>query len=322
MFDCPLPLSTLIPALSPDISLLIANLLNIGDLMKLRRLSSTGDAYVGVTISHRSRILLNAYIRDINNFVHEMRVTSTVIGGEAALRILYPDCPRPSVIKLYCPRTLFHHILSYLVYIEGYTFTLVRPHHTDHVEQPPTIAHLVNGQARIHLVQSPTDSPLHPLTTEWNTALYTFVSPTHYVVPYPHDTAAGRVCYITPRYRRYRHGESKRSGIIRLVRSWEVREWIMADKDSDEGWVRPICDEGSQGMCSATARVFGDRFCLSGPIHAIRSEPIVPMRYNPQNLYNVLWFRGGFTCGDQRHGGLEEVRPAARVCLRRVTRGM
>lgn len=310
----------LFPGLVPDVSEAIVALLDIHDLRRVRAVSRTGCRYVFVILGTRTRSLLQRYVGHICHFWREMHITNSVIGGEAAHSILYPNARRPKRLFISTPRSTFFHVAMYLVTQEGYQArckSLMRAAHPNHAE-----AYLWRGTTVIVLRQAAAHSPLAPLLEGWNTALVCYISPPNaYGIAYA-ALNQRRIALLPPE-----HCDVVWASLPKPIRTrarqWRRQGWDVVGSMSEiatrsVGYVEAVC--GRQwGACAGSLRYFGDEHSVTGSVTSRGGEIVAGTVCDMLHEYTVMWWRGGEGCGEGCKVDGEYPYPrTVRTCLRNV----
>ncbi len=336
----PFPAEPIIPALLCDLSPAILEWCDAEDLVRARGTNSIWDVAVAAALYTRVRDLLRGGIKDYDAFVTAMDYSNTVIGGIGALRVLFPRGGTPPFVELFAPIYSFGDVVTHLMEHEhfhhapavegdgGLDAALARLSEDDFdptVEVPSrvgrrgvaAVTHLRKGTFTIFVVQSTVDSPLYPLTGEWNTALFNYVGTRKFCSAYSHLTRARRAL-LNPAV---------------LDEAGRVPSWLtLADFVWREvGWMLsgdwlPWCPGGrcagvESAGCASANRYFGDKLCVSGAMCSVRGREQAE-RDGGQEMETAFWWRGGRTCGVACHAGVMSLRPGGRVCNKRLLQGM
>ncbi|TFK82746.1 hypothetical protein K466DRAFT_603419 [Polyporus arcularius HHB13444] len=311
MFPVSFPLHRVFPGLTQDVAIAIASYLDINALVDVRATSHAGDQLLAAEITHRSRRLLGPLLTDYEGFVKELHITGSIIAGQSALHILYPSHPRPPIIVISAPKASFFHILSYLVHCERFTPAFSTPR--------PTLAgtwvDLTRSGHQIRLVRSPSPSALEPIMTHWHTALFGYLRPGEFCVPYASLTTHRRALVNGRRL-----GEQGQvpDSIRNLREAWRADGWRI--RLFPPSTSRARCTGVASAHCAAARRHFGDAHCLSGPTQSLVHRTAPALRYDAIAEWAVMWWRGGQVCNKACHAGAGEVAPGHRACLYIVMR--
>ncbi len=256
------PPTSLFPSLGRDISILTLDYADAEDLLQLRRTSSVADEYVVAALSHRVRRVVTPAVADYVAFANIMHLSSSVISGIAALYILYPRYGRPPFATIYTPEDTFAFVLSYLVEVEDFTIVPMPGHDGVFPRGVSVAVRLSKGGFIFDVAQSTTISPLLPLTSQFNSALFNYVSSTWFSSAYPTLTQTGRALlnpYCLDAYR-----------IIPVemriqIAIWERNGWEFETQPnmfSNAG----TCDGRASADCAVAVRAFGDEHCIEGTV--------------------------------------------------------
>ncbi|KAI0735657.1 hypothetical protein C8Q76DRAFT_611458 [Earliella scabrosa] len=287
-------------------------------LLNLRATSEIGDRYASAELSGRFTRLLGHFVEDRQSLVAQFAQSAAVVGGEAALAALYPDYPCPPYADVY---TLHQSYADVVVHLESvHHYTLVPPDNHAPEALPNGVAHvttLTNSQADrvVNVFQSTSSSPLLPLTSEWNTALFTYISPASFCVAYA-ALVRDRCILWNPTHMNER-GQPY-PDTQEAIEGWEDMGWDAALFYEDLPG-HGECAGRRSPTCYAVIRSFGDSHCLCGPIAPVRGR--LPGEGVPRVLVDSItrWRRGGPMCSPLCHRGHAWLDPAAVTHSRRNT---
>ncbi|RDX39936.1 hypothetical protein OH76DRAFT_1366977 [Lentinus brumalis] len=332
MLTLPTPSVALFSGLPSDISVEIVSHMDVDQLVRLKGTCSLADEYVGAVLHTRSRKLLDHGLRSYDGFIARLVQFRAVVGGIAALCILFPYHGRPPFVDVFVPDDTYDDFMEYLLYEEGDDEDDGLPHIPQLSLRPPpryppgvSVMYRFSrgdhekGGFSINLVRSTTSSAVLPITSELHTALFNYVSPRGFCSAYTQFNQARLALlnplrldedYVPPKYLRPALAAWCRNG-------WDLN--LVPLSLPNAGPCRGVASIG----CAAATRYFGDRHCAFGrivPMH-LRHMELEPADDSEDTL-TVLWWRGGVTCGWPCHSGSRELVPGARVCLRIVADGV
>ncbi|TFK85191.1 hypothetical protein K466DRAFT_601392 [Polyporus arcularius HHB13444] len=301
----PLPTRSLVPGLPAELSPLIFHHLDAVDLALVRRTNSTWDEYVCAILHRRVYVLISPHVGDYDALAARLLAAGVVIGGFAALHILYPTNPSPPYLELFVPDGADEPLVTYLVAEEGFTVVPRRTQWdvedegpgttvasgpldcvdalagpvgsaTDHVPVPDnrtwgpgvrSVTVLIKQGFRVYIILS-ASSPLLPLTAEWHSALFNYVGPVDFCSAYPRLTSTRRAL-LNPIH--LVDWGVVPEGLQEVESSWRVAGWeLSADWLPWSGDVQ--CRGPASSGCAAAQRYFGDRFSASGPVTGVRGR--------------------------------------------------
>ncbi|KAI0705256.1 hypothetical protein C8T65DRAFT_577701 [Cerioporus squamosus] len=293
------------PGLTQDVTIAVAAYLDINALMDVRATLHAGDQLLAAEITRRSRRFLRPFVEDYVGFVNELHITGSVLSGQSALHILYPWHPPPPIPVVCALKGTFFHTVAYLVHAEHYTPSFSPPR--------PTLAgtwvDLTRSGCRMRIVCSPSPSPLEPIVCHWHTALFGYLRPAGFCIPYASLTTQKRALINA---RKLDDDGEVPNNMRDLRRAWRAdgwRIWVVAPSTSRVG-----CRGVASADCATAHRYFGDRHCLSGPTQSLTRRDAPAVRYDAFAEWTVVWWRGGQVCNDKCSGGDERVDPDHRAC--------
>ncbi|EIW51493.1 uncharacterized protein TRAVEDRAFT_54531 [Trametes versicolor FP-101664 SS1] len=279
--------------------------LHVETLLRMRATGAVADEYIS-TYLHRKLVgFLRHYVENPHHFLDELETCCSVICGSAALAILFRHPWKACDLDVYIPRDFVWHVIAYLVNVEQYTVEFLGdPDYTAYGDIR-SVARMSRADGRrVNVIQSESNSPLLPIASFWNTAVMNYITPTNFCIAYPLLT--DELCALTTTVLLLEDGVSGATFPFvghELVKKYEDHGFsVHADHTS---WARSEDPSAScPGMgtphCPLTMRYFGDQFCVTGAIHAIRG------RRTPRTLPNdflgkftAVWWRGGHTCGGE-----------------------
>ncbi|OBZ77071.1 hypothetical protein A0H81_03174 [Grifola frondosa] len=289
-------LPNLLTALNDDILFQIMNNLTLADLVALRSLCSHSDDIVATFLTSRLRTLLARFFDNVDAARTLMRNTNSVISGSSALAYVLPSNInwQPHDLDLYVPNGEFTHVVNSLVLSEHYT-NVSPAHIIDHYTGPvERVVRLQKDNRNVDVIQSASDTALHPIAFFWLTAVTNYVSADHAYVGYPELTFAQRAL-LHPHYINNFHTIAPRANS--LIEKYQQRDFDIRMREISWSHYSPrpgqIIRE-RKGSCASIIRFFGDDFGLTTPIHT--SDTVIPDITARQRL-TVLWRRGGIPCG-------------------------
>ncbi len=334
------PAMPIIPAILADISPAILEWCDADDLVRARGVNSTWDVAVAATLYCRVRDLVSPAIADYDAFVEAMEDCGAVIGGIGALRVLFPRAGSPPFLELFAPIYSFPNLVDHLLRHEQFDYAPATTDDADlaaavvrlsednfdpTVEVPSrvgrrgvaAVSRLRKGNFTIWVIQSTVDSPLYPLTGEWNTALFNYVGARRFSSAYPHLTRARRAL-LNPAV---------------LDDAGQVPAWLaLADFVwRDVGWAVSAdwlpwspggrCAGVMSAGCASASRYFGDGKSVWGSMRHVRATKRW-RRDLEEEVETAYWWRGGRTCTAACHTGVVSLQPGARVCNKRLLRDL
>ncbi len=356
MFDVPTPTRPLFRGLPNDISVEIVSRMDVDQLVRLKLTCTLAEEYVAATIHTRSRALLDRDIRNYAGFMNVLAETRAVVGGIAALYILFPYHGAPPFVDIFAPDDTYDMLLEYLLFEEGFGYRRVVPG-SDRMEgdeddsqdsdsgqeSDEDLMEFIPPGARLVVPARYPDgvSVMHRLTRGdikdgafcINLVRSTTCSPLlpitseihtalfNYVSPFSFCssyTALNRLsrALLTPSRMEDYHVPPKT--LRPAVAAWARNGWSLARLPIHfPGTTR--CAGSRSPTCAAACRHFGDRHSTHGRIAPIRLRDLDVVRAAvSEERITVVWWRGGVTCARTCHSGAHELLPGARLCLRAI----
>ncbi|KAH9848084.1 hypothetical protein C2E23DRAFT_871376 [Lenzites betulinus] len=280
----------------------------IDSLIRFRSTGRVADMYISDYFLRKLRGNLCRFVTNVDHFLHELHITSSVISGSFALAILFRLAWTPKDLDVYTPRDLFWHVVAFLVRVEGYTVSFISNSDYSVFQNVHSVARLrrPNG-GRIDVVQSETNSPLLPLASFWNTAVMNYITPTSFCIAYPHLTDAHRALMTSLDIDIFDGYVGRvpfpREGLL-LLWKYERRgfslRFLATSWDREEDPLSQCPGVGST-CCPLTMRSFGDKHCVTGSFYPVQGGGPLPPRPARRNFVEELtavWWWGGQTCGD------------------------
>ena len=285
------------------------------DLARIAMTSTTGRQYAAATIYRRVFALLRHTIDSYEAFIELLECNGAVLAGLSALCILFPQYGRPpsNPINILCPRATHDNVVRYLSDREQFSSQVIEPDpaQTGKLRYPAGVRKVVKlskGHTAIHVVQSTHCSALLPITSEWGSALFNYISPTSYMSAYAPMTRAGWTL-VNPA--RLADNGLVPSNLRRQLRFWQRSGWMLTLKW--KLWCNGAANcIGVNSMgCAAATRFFGDKYCITGS--AVLGGHGHADPENTSEGVTVIWWRGGRTCREECSRGCRDVVPGARV---------
>ncbi|RDX45222.1 hypothetical protein OH76DRAFT_1358353 [Lentinus brumalis] len=299
--------------------MLVLEWLDIHALLRVRATCADGDQAASATLSRRIRLLMLPYFTDYAGFIEEMRLSSAVVTGEAALHVLHPHHGPPPTLALALPDDLFFHMVGYLVRVEFYSYAMSTHHNgSQGLQRLTRTATLRKETCTIEIIQSGTHSPLTPTLSGWNTALTAYFTPNGFCDPYALLSRQQRAL-LNPWMDQTQQNPL---WIRQQKKSWRNQGWKILAGSVVEG-ARDGCAGRAKFDCAGAVRVYGDADCVAGPWQPVRNrreERKVPL--DLVQRHTVMWWRGGRTCGERCQGGLMRLTPGGRTVLRELAKVM
>ncbi|RDX44743.1 hypothetical protein OH76DRAFT_1298010, partial [Lentinus brumalis] len=270
------------------------------DLACIGKTSRIGRQYAASTIFRRVFALFRWELRSYDNFVEILEQTGSVIGGLAALCILFPEFGGPaSHVHIYAPRATHGNVVDYLVSEEGFGSEVVDPDPEKtgllkHMDGVLSVVRVTKGDVMLDIVQSRNSSPLFPITSEWCSGLFNYIASRSYMSAYAPLNRDSRIL-LSPS--RLLPGNAAPEGVRRSMLFWRRSGWEIALHWRQWCGGAQNCDGVNSLGCAAANRYFGDRFCVWGSTRAI-GEPTESGGRDPSETVTVAWWRGGRTCRD------------------------
>ncbi|TFK81673.1 hypothetical protein K466DRAFT_501748 [Polyporus arcularius HHB13444] len=285
-------------------------------LVRLKATCSLADQYVAAVLHTRSRKLLDHGLRSYDAFVAILAHTRAVVGGIAALYLLFPYHGRPPFVDVFVPDDTYDEFMGYLLFEEGFSFTRVEPGSVEEEQEDEVVrGDHEQGGFCINLVRSTSTSALLPITSELHTALFNYVTPHGFCSAYTGFNRLRRALlnpvrldddYLPPKFLRPAFAAWARNG-------WDLNLVPIAFPDAGR------CRGVQSIACASATRHFGDRHCTFGRIAPIRLRYLEPrLEDDRDDPVTVVWWRGGVTCAATCHSGSRHLAPGARMCLRTV----
>ncbi|RDX52565.1 hypothetical protein OH76DRAFT_1345140 [Lentinus brumalis] len=317
MLVVPWPDAPLFPGIDIDTSIALLAHFDIDALVRVRFWNHLGDQYTSATLTRRIAFMLSPAFSDYEAFVHELQLTSSVVGGQAALHVFHPSEPAPRVIAIYTPHRTFFHVLGYLVHQEDFELRITACEASPIADEPPPLeVTLTKGRYSFLLVPGAKESPtpLHPLVSMWNSALCAYFGPNSFCDAYTGLNEHSRGLIHPSRLAL--HGQLP-ADLGALIRTWTARGWALSNTPS--AWVGATPCRGAVSIgCAAAVRFFGDAHCTSGVLLPLGETLPRSVGVDLLQEYSVVWWRGGRTCGGGCHYGETSITGGKRLCLRSV----
>ncbi len=307
------PHTSFIPRLLPELSYYLMDYFDGEDLARIGMVSHTGRGYAAATIFRRVFALFRWELASYDDFVDMLETTRSVLGGEAALCILFPEFGRPpSHIHIYSPRSTHSRLVNYLVVQEAFSSEVVEPDpektgHAGHIDGVRSVTRLCKGDIVLEIIQSRNSSAIFPITSEWCLGLFNYIAVRSYMSAYAPLIRHHRVLVNPARLLpdNVAPGDVRRSLVFWQRSGWEIRlnwrQWCGGAHN---------CEGVNSMGCAAANRFFGDRFCVWGSTAALGEH------VDPSQSVTVVWWRGGRTCRDACSPGCRQITPGARIMLR------
>ncbi len=330
-----------LPRLLRELWLDMLDSFDIETLLRIRATNSIGDGYTSATLYHRLHRYLHHAV-DYDSFVAALEDTGAVLGGYGALRILYPSPgdPPPHSAHLFAPRSTYGRLVQHLTVVQGFT---VCPegledaalhgasdddgsddgegpdgHGDSPVPRVLATAVLTKGDFRITVTQSMLECPLHAMTSEWNSALFTYISPRDFCSAYSRLNADSRALLNPVRLKDF---SVMPKSLKRDLAAWKKDGWNVAQEWMP--WSPGPCAGALSEGCSAATRFFGDRFCCRGAVSiTLRDGDGKHGYHDGWRRESCMWWRGGAVCGRSCHGRMRFIVPGVRVCHRSLLIGL
>lgn len=270
--------------------------MDIQTLMRWKQTSSWVAHSVVMFLHTRYNSTLRGFGVDPLSFRSVLRLTGSVISGSTALHIL--DGARraawaPNDIDVYVPRGKAMRIVTHLQVVED--FHLTRQDSAFYGRTASgfsRVIHLSKGNTSIDIIESLTQSALHPIPYFWSTHLINYLTADSFCIAYPDHLLTGRgvlnpIALLEGQY------PSPRT--LMVMEKYRARGYdVRLSPNAWKGDPSAECDFGAD--CPRSIRIFGDRSCLVGSFKPFACPARHPPG-NPDPRHAVRWWRGGSACG-------------------------
>ncbi len=361
MFNVPTPAQPLFTGLPGDLSVEILKHMDVDQLVRLKQTCSLADEYVAAVVHTRSRKLVDEHLRSYDDFVSMLARCGGVVGGIAALYVLFPYHGRPPFVDIFLPDHSYEAFMEYLVFDEGFGYRRVEPGSDtlpDAEEYPDEhepnsddeMEEFIFSQQASHPLFASKPYPdgvsvmhrfsrgdvkdgafcINLVRSKTSSPLLPLTSELHtalfnYVSPHDFCSSYPDLIRSTRALLTPSRLEEYRvppKHMRRAVAAWARNGWDLAVLHTSYPDVE-LCAGIDSTTCGAATRYFGDRHCTLGRVAPIRLQDHAPAAHDERNDgVTVVWWRGGLMCAPTCHAGRTRLVPGARMCLRDVARGL
>ncbi|KAI1786949.1 hypothetical protein LXA43DRAFT_896998 [Ganoderma leucocontextum] len=288
----------------------IFDLLSPIAVAQLAPLSSVLDSAVASYWARDSHILASHFVSDVPRLFDLMDRTGTVFSGSAVVAALYHTYWRAHDLDVYCAADSFQSIVDLFIDFEGYELANPPRHllpagneeyqrgsgiKTGYDDHPHIlqVAVLKKGGLKVDIIQSASASSLEPVACFWTTLVQNFLSPNIICIAYPALNDRGlsllAPCQLVSM-------QLPSTETVGRIRKYEDRGYHFATRPTvfnKEG----SCEGIASATCPAAVRFFGDKHCLTLRTQSLLVRNRADRGNDLLRQHNVLWWRGGYTCG-------------------------